>query len=119
MKHIKTIMNIQRTIKYIFIIIVICCYAGCQNKPCHNLQLVEELLDRDLLDSASNIFNSIDPSSIKSTSDSAYYSLMKTEIMWQKEEEIKNDSIISFSINYYEQNKDLKKLANEIGRAHV
>lgn len=112
MKHIKTIMNIQRTIKYIFIIIVICCYAGCQNKPCHNLQLVEELLDRDLLDSASNIFNSIDPSSIKSTSDSAYYSLMKTEIMWQKEEEIKNDSIISFSINYYEQNKDLKKLAN-------
>ena len=112
MKHIKTIMNIQRTIKYIFIIIVICCYAGCQNKPCHNLQLVEELLDRDLLDSASNIFNSIDPTSIKSTSDSAYYNLMKTEIMWQKEEEIKNDSIISFSINYYEQNKDLKKLAN-------
>ena len=115
MKHIKTIMNIQRTIKYIFIIIVICCYAGCQNKPCHNLQLVEELLDRDLLDSASNIFNSIDPTSIKSTSDSAYYNLMKTEIMWQKEEKIKKTGpVYDVEAAYRQLEQEMEEKETEI-----
>lgn len=105
-------MRTIQTIKITFIALMICCNICCDNKANQELQIVEGLLNQDLLDSAYTTFNKIELSTEKTTSDSALYYLLKTEIMWKKEEPFKDDSIINFAIKYYEQHKDQKRLAN-------
>ena len=89
LSYINTIMRTIQTIKITFIALMICCNICCDNKANQELQIVEGLLNQDLLDSAYTTFNKIELSTGKTTSDSALYYLLKTEIMWQKEEAFK------------------------------
>lgn len=74
------------------------------------LEEVETLLDRDELDSASITLNLV--LSVDRDEDRALYNLLKTRIDYLQNKDIKNDSMINYSIAYYDKIKDNKRLAD-------
>ena len=66
------------------------------------------LLGHNYEDSALSIFKNIKP---QTKEDTAYYNILKTAIDYNRYEEINNFDHIDFSIKYYTENKDGRKLA--------
>jgi len=104
MKHIGIILGTLGTTAILFGNI------GCRNESVVYKQLItiDSLLYRDFVDSAKNISKSVEP---QSQEEFAYYFLLNAEIDYRQH--IKpNFKEINLCINYYENNKDYRKLSN-------
>lgn len=85
--------------------------ANCSSDINRKLETVDNLLDHDSLHAATILLHNIKANEIKTSEDSAYYLLLKTEIAWQKEENFCSDSAINYCVEHYEKTKDTRKLA--------
>lgn len=83
---------------------------GCRNESAIYKQLItiDSLLYRDFVDSAKSISTSIEP---QSQEEFAYYFLLNAEIDYRQHIN-PNFKEINLCINYYENNKDYRKLSN-------
>lgn len=90
------------------IIITIC---GCaKSEQMAMLEGIEDLLKNDLNDSAYAMIEKIDETSITENEGKALYYLLKTQTYFRKRIPV-SDSMITFSVNYYNKEKDFKKQA--------
>ena len=85
---------------------------------CHNqsdtyiaLENANDLLRQDENDSATIVFYRIDPNSIHTDEETAYYNLLKTIIDYRNYADITSDSTIIISVNYYRNTNNKYKLA--------
>lgn len=83
---------------------------GCQGHMEGQLGRIDSLLGQDNVDAASMYLHTIPSTDIDSKKDMAYYTLLKTEILYRMDMPVSNDSI-DYSIFYYEQNGPKDKLA--------
>ena len=65
----------------------------------------------DKVDSAMILLNNVPTSDLQSRKDSAYYYLLKTEILCRKLTPAETDSAINYSVDYYKGTTDHEKLA--------
>lgn len=99
----------QRIIYYI-ILIVIC--AGCNDgriKP--RLVLIDSLLNQEQNDSAYALLNRI-PADSLNAEERAYYNLLLTQANWVLYKPNTPDSLIDYTIRYYLNYSDNRKLAS-------
>lgn len=100
----------RKNIAYIFIIILV--LIGCKNdKTLNKLQEIDNLLSIEKPDSAFFEINKIKISRLKDERDSAYYYLLKTQTLYRLYKPVTSDSMINYSIRYYEKFIDNEKLA--------
>lgn len=87
--------------------------AGCGNSQCYTmLETVDSLTENDLTDSACKVIKKIeDTYNIKDGKERAYYSLLKYQLQFRNKDTDINDSLIDYSISYYNENIDERKLA--------
>lgn len=87
--------------------------AGCGNSTCYTmLETVDSLTENDLTDSACKVIKKIeDTYNIKEGKERAYYSLLKYQLLFRNKNTDINDSLIDYSISYYNENMDERKLA--------
>lgn len=105
--------NLNAMKRKILILIVTTTLISCKydSKIYEKLTLIENMLDKELNDSALNEINSIDINKIKEEKDRAYYNLLKTQTLHRCYLPATPDSAINFSIKYYEKISDHNKLA--------
>ncbi len=90
---------------------------GCGDSACYKKLIeVDSLTENDLNDSANKIIQIIENTyNIKDGKERAYYSLLKYQLLFRKNRINKNvhveDSLINYSISYYSDNEDARKLA--------
>lgn len=72
---------------------------------------VDSLLNNEQQDSAQDLMRRIPPTSIHNDEVKAYYNLLLTRLLYRENQQIKNDSLIDFSINYYQKTGNSAKLA--------
>ena len=104
-------MRLQTKVKSILLLSICTLLVNCSSEINHKLETVDKLLDHDSLQVAASLLQNIKTSEIKTSKDSAYYLLLKTEIDWQKQKKINSDSTITYCIDYYTKNHDARKLA--------
>ncbi|MDD3321191.1 MAG: tetratricopeptide repeat protein [Paludibacter sp.] len=97
--------------KYFFFlhILLIFLFAGCKNIP-SNLSVAEELL-KTKPDSALKLLQNIHPESLKNESNKALYGLLLYKAFEKNNEIINSDSLINFSMNYYDKENEEHELA--------
>lgn len=84
--------------------------AGCKDSFCsQQLETIDSFIAKDLVDSAANEINRIETAQLTNEGDVAYYSLLKTQILFMQHKVTANDSLINKSIIYYKKtnNKEL------------
>lgn len=97
--------------------VAVCIIAGVLLTQCKNnavgreLNLVDSLLVKDMVDSAKTRIDEMDISTISTKSDSALYYLLYTEIVHRLGVRDTNDSSIIYSVQYYQRSNDIKCLA--------
>ncbi|MCI1247230.1 MAG: hypothetical protein LKG14_07620 [Prevotella sp.] len=103
----------MRAYKTIFILIVpiVFCLCSCVNRTRRQLVRVDSLLNNEQQDSAQDLVRRIPPTSIHNDEVKAYYNLLLTRLLYRENQQIKNDSLIDFSINYYQKTGNSAKLA--------
>ena len=103
----------METIIKILLYFVLIAIASCSNQSgtYNALENVNELLRQDENDSATIVFNRIDPNSIQTDEETAYYNLLKTIIDYRNYADIPSDSAIAISVNYYRKTNNKYKLA--------
>lgn len=86
---------------------------GCKNNSCYTmLETVDSLTEKNQTDSACKVIKKIeDTYSIKEGKERAYYSLLKYQLLFRYNDTNINDSLIDYSISYYSDNIDERKLA--------
>lgn len=107
-------INLNVMKRYILISIVIAAtLISCKynSKTHEKLILIENLLDKELNDSALNEINDIDINEIKEEKDRALHNLLKAQILYRCYLPAESDSAINLSIRYYEKTSDYNKLA--------
>ena len=84
--------------------------TNCNHKSevYQQLEIVDSLLYKNLVDSALNKLKEIEP---KSKQDSAYYFVLNAETTYRKHN-TPDSNQINFSINFYENHNDNRELAN-------
>lgn len=101
--------------KYIILILfaVVLLSTGCKNSACYSmLEKVDSLTELDLTDSAGIIIKEVESTyDIKEGKERAYYSLLKYQLQFRNKDIDINDSLINYSISYYLDNMDERKLA--------
>ena len=103
------------TLKHITTYILSCCttallLTGCGNSTDANLEELDSLLCHDMIDSAYTLYNNMPAPNASDRGNTAYYTLLKTELFYRKDLPIINDSI-DYSLFYYEQHGPKRKLA--------
>lgn len=102
----------KHTVKAIFLLAlgVVVLMCGCRGRTQGQLEQVNSLLGQDNVDAAYMYLRTLPPMESESKKNVAYYTLLKTEILYRTDRPIANDSI-DYSIFYYEQNGPADKLA--------
>ena len=103
----------MKTIIKILLYFVLIAIASCSNQSgtYNALENVNELLRQDENDSATIAFYRIDPNSILTDEENAYYNLLKTIIDYRNYADIPSDSAIAISVNYYRKTTTKYNLA--------
>ncbi|PTL26641.1 hypothetical protein C3V39_06045 [Prevotella sp. oral taxon 820] len=84
--------------------------CGCQGRTQSRLEQIDSLLGRDKVGAAYMYLGTLPSMETESKENMAYYTLLKTEILYRMDRAITNDSI-DYSIFYYEHNGPSYKLA--------
>lgn len=103
------IMKISPITTILIFILAVSCSKNSQTMKA--LALIDSLQSNQRYDSAYNEMARFDTSNIKTDGERAYYYLLNTEIMATKNKTTNNDSVINYSIRYYEKHGDNRKLA--------
>lgn len=100
-------------IRFLQIIILIAILTSCENesKTYKKLAAIESMTHEKLYDKALKEINAINEKEINDDRDRAYYNLLKTKIHYISELPALPDSVINFSIKYYKNTSNDKKLA--------
>ena len=87
--------------------------ANCSDKSAviRHFENIDSLNSKGQFDSAYNEVMKFNTKHLKTDEERAYYYLLKTEVLFMNAISIDNDSMIDFSINYYEKHGDYGKLA--------
>ena len=85
-------------------------FTSCHENINHKLQMADECLDRNSVDSAYNIIKHINPDNLNGDENIALYTLLNTKTKYIKYIPVKNDSI-DYAIFYYKQNGPEGRLA--------
>jgi len=99
----------MRTKQLILFYLLCICFTGCSLMP-NELKKVEDLIENQP-DSALQILRNISPDKNMSGTTRALYGLLMTETLDQKKLPLKPDSLLDFSIAYYEEHPDKDRLA--------
>ena len=78
-------------------------FSSCHENINHKLQMADEYLDRNSVDSAYNILKHINPENLDGDENIAFYTLLNTKTKYIKYIPVKNDSI-DYAIFFYKQN---------------
>ena len=97
-------------IKVLSTIFIIMVFTSCHENINHKLQIADECLDRNSVDSAYNILKHINPENLNGDENIALYTLLNTKTKYIKYIPVKNDSI-DYAIFYYKQNGPEGRLA--------
>lgn len=95
-----------------FLILLIILLASCQQTS-HKLRLVEEIIDNQP-DSALKILRNIDYKNEKSNGDKALYGILMFKALDKNYQTLAPDSLINFSIDYYQKENDNEKLGEAL-----
>ena len=100
--------------KKIFLaIVVFSAVCGCGNRiTSSKLSEIDSLVSAEKYDSAYHEVNKINPQSINSPEERAYYNLLLTQTSILTNNPYPPDSLIDFSISFYEKKMDKKKLCD-------
>ena len=100
--------------KKIFLaIVVFSAVCGCGNRiTSSKLSEIDSLVSAEKYDSAYHEVNKINPQSINSPDERAYYNLLLTQTSVLTYNPYPPDSLIDFSISFYEKKVDKKKLCD-------
>ena len=85
-------------------------FTSCHENINHKLQMADECLDRNSVDSAYNILKHINPDNLNGDENIALYTLLNTKTKYIKYIPVKNDSI-DYAIFFYKQNGPEGRLA--------
>lgn len=85
-------------------------FTSCHENINHKLQMADECLSRNSVDSAYNILRHINPEDLKGDENIALYTLLNTKTKYIKYIPVKNNSI-DYAIFYYKQNGPEGRLA--------
>lgn len=95
----------RRIVGFIMIFIFIGCFCQCSDKIDYTLKQAE-LIMTEMPDSALNLLQSIDKSSLNSDRQKALYALLLSQALDKNYIDITDDSIISIAVNYFEYNDE-------------
>ena len=88
--------------------------TGCEQKSMQMMKEADAMIERMENDSARKILNDIDTAGMNER-EHAYYNLLQTIVSFRKYEPIKNDSVISRVVRYYEKHGT----KDEVARAYM
>ena len=88
--------------------------TGCEQKSMQGMKEADAMIERMEYDSAQKILNDIDTIGMNER-EHAYYDLLQTIVRFKKYEPIKNDSVISRVVRYYEKHGT----KDEVARAYM
>ena len=97
-------------IKVFSTIFIIMVFTSCHENINHKLQMADEYLDRNSVDSAYNILKHINPENLDGDENIALYTLLNIKTKYIKYIPVKNDSI-DYAIFFYKQNGPEGRLA--------
>ena len=97
-------------IKALSTIFIIMAFTSCHENINHKLQMADECLDRNSVDSAYNILKQINPENLDGDENIALYTLLNTKTKYIKYIPVKNDSI-DYAIFFYKQDGPERRLA--------
>ena len=92
-------IDIKRALLLLGFMAALC---GCQDRVQSKLEKIDSLLTQDNVDAAYMYLHTLPPILPENKRDIAYYTLLKTEILYRKQLPITNDSI-DYPMFYYEQ----------------
>lgn len=78
------------------------------------LNQIDSLLSKNLLDSAATELEFINADEISNDEDLAHYYLLKVQTLWRLYKPIESDSTLNFCINHYKETHEYDKLANSL-----
>ena len=91
----------------IFALLLIYIFSSCKHDSASpQLTHVQKLLDKQLPDSAMKVLMQIQSTIPSNGENKAFYNLLYTRTLYQLHEKEVQDSIIDYSISYYEHIKD-------------
>lgn len=96
-------------LKHFFIVLAFLVSACGVTEPFETLIEADTLLKHSLVDSAFTLLKSVKPLNAE---DSAYYFVLKIETDFRHDGEISDFNSVNYSIRYYTENPDNRKLAN-------
>ncbi len=94
----------------IFIPFIGLCFVGCSHIP-SELKTAEKLMDTSP-DSSLILLKQVQPNKLLTNSDQALYGLLLFQALDKTKQALEPDSVINFSINYYEKTKNKERLAS-------
>ena len=92
--------------RFLFMMIAVLALSGCRNgneRVMRQLATVDTLLTHELVDSALHEINRIDTTAMNDEV-RAYYALLRVQAMWKAYILVASDSLLDFSLAYYEKN---------------
>ena len=95
-----------------FLILLIILLVSCQQTS-HKLRLAEEIIDNQP-DSALKILRKIEYKNEKSNDDKALYGILMFKALDKNYLKLAPDSLINFSIEYYQKENDNEKLGEAL-----
>ena len=103
----------MKRLPLLLIITTLVFIAGCSDSACYKRLIeVDSLTENDLIDSACLVIDNIEKTyDIKDGKEKAYYNLLKYQLQFRLKDDNINDSIINYSISFYNKNRDERKLA--------
>ena len=110
---IKRHQQLMRRIYFTILLVGVFFAIGCNNNTCYRqLEQVDSLTENDLTDSALYILNKVGNNcAIKEGKEKAYYNLLRYQLLFRAGYSNINDSLINYSIAYYTEHSDNRKLA--------
>ena len=103
----------MRRLLFLIVPVLVFITTGCRDSQCYTmLEAVDSLTEKDLTDSACKVIKRVeDTYYINKGKEKAYYSLLKYQLQFRNQDKNINDSLIDYSISYYNENMDERKLA--------
>lgn len=93
------------------IILIILGLTSCNSNISEKLNTIDSLLNQEKTDSAFQELQTIFTSDLKDEGDRAFYNLLKTRTDYLKNIPLLSDTLINYSINYYQKEKDDNRLS--------
>lgn len=100
------------TKKIIYLLAILLILASCDGvRVSENLNLIDSLIDKEQIDSARVIHNSLNEASM-TPEDQAHYRLLTTQLGYLTNHPLPSDSLLDMAIIYYNKVENSQKLAN-------